>query len=454
MKYIRILIIFSSLFLFLQYFGFLIHNNKLDISLTNKLKLSDILIYIGFIPFLLSTIGAYFISIHRFLITSQANITLKNIPKNRICYHIKYHLFFTCLTIYALLMLSLLTILLINIISSETFYFHLLFLTFDIQILCCSVPIFQTLKKVIAISRSSARSVRWSVSSITPQKLLYKMANKAVRMGVENILLDILLIIDLLVNILQIVFNSNSLTVWNMAEQNYDFFDNHSTHERIPNISVAHLLLIYSIQFFLMIFCIDYSWISKKYITIHKNNKRKVRKRSKKSKSFENNSRQASNYYPSQLGNDSRNISSVHHFYNNSMVGSRSPPSMTTMKKTDSITVMSTTEDTVMICDRSSFYNLKVSSETLNECMVNDTSRHTLSNVENTIIEEEVGKDEEIGTFSNFRQISIEVDLYEDGQNGTKYENVFNQNCCFLYRFYGNWIIDDKQYNFWSYTYC
>lgn len=78
MRLIRYLLICSTLFLFIESFGFLIHysyynnNNKMidkinikliDINNKHNIYISDIFIYFGFLFFVLSSIGAYYVAL-------------------------------------------------------------------------------------------------------------------------------------------------------------------------------------------------------------------------------------------------------------------------------------------------------------------------------------------------------------------------------------------------------
>ena len=98
--------------------------------------------------------------------------------------------------------------------------------------------------QVIAVSRDSAKSVRFSTLNVSPSKMFYSMSVKAVRMGMENIVLNVLFSLDILCNLYQIIL---------IDGRRYD--DNESS---VPsNVEYWHLMILYFIQIFLMILCIQ-----------------------------------------------------------------------------------------------------------------------------------------------------------------------------------------------------
>ena len=273
MRVIRCLLICATIFLFIESCGFLIHYsyfNKTeydeydDVTETINFKiigeqninLSDIMIYFGFLFFILSSIGAYYVALHRFLLTNQQSKNTSNCSG--------YSLNIICITCYILISLTAFSLSFVHLFMSfDPKFFYILLICFDVQLILSSIPVFKALKKVIEISRDSAKSVRWSVTSVSPKKLYYKMSVKAVRMGMVNILTDILLIMDIGYDIYEII----------NLETNLRASHNDKHPEGIPSkMHYSHFIIIYFIQLFIMLFTVDYTWINRKYVTVKETN--------------------------------------------------------------------------------------------------------------------------------------------------------------------------------------
>lgn len=77
------------------------------------------------------------------------------------------------------------------------------------------------------------------------------MSVKAVRMGLLNLLLDILLMTDIALDVYHFVWPSLS-----------------GSAEGVPsNLLYWHFAIIYSIQILLMLFTVDYTWVRRKAVT-------------------------------------------------------------------------------------------------------------------------------------------------------------------------------------------
>ena len=282
MRLIRWLLILSAIFLFIECFGFLIHysyynptrninfnkmieriNKKLITFDPQNIYTSDIIIYFGFLLFELCSVGAYFVALHRFLLTNQQSNT-SNYSQNM--------LHAICIICYILISLTVIIFSICHLfIILDAKLYYILLICFDIQLIISSIPVFKSLKKVIAISRDSAKSVRWSVTNVSPKKLLYKMSVKAVRMGMENLILNILLILDIVMNVYQII-QIETDQILNINNDHRQLHDDKQLINGIPSkIHYSHIIILYFIQLFIMLFTVDYSWVNKKYITIKKN---------------------------------------------------------------------------------------------------------------------------------------------------------------------------------------
>eukprot|EP01083_Nonionella_stella_P002476 7140_1 len=265
MRAIRRLLQLSSIFLLIECIGFLVHYSfhnqttnpsfntiliAVNINIINMdsepLYVSDCLIYVGFLLFLLCSVGAYYIALHRFLLTNQ---------QSKSSYDTHTYLHIICIVCYIIILLTAITFSCINLfITYSSTLYYIFLICFDIQLFLSSIPVLKSLQQVIEISRDSAKSVRWSVTNVSPSKLFYKMSVKAVRMSMENIILNLLLLVDIAFNAYQIIQTQTNIGRINGA---------------IPrHIHSAHLIILYFIQLFMILWLNDYTWINRKYITV------------------------------------------------------------------------------------------------------------------------------------------------------------------------------------------
>ena len=162
MKYIRILLIFSTIFLFFECIGFFIHYNsfhrqtaykqydelfdRINIKISNNpsMCLSDIIIYLSFLLFLLCSVASYYIALHRFLITNhQSNESLHDWP---------YRLHSICLVCYLIISLTVITFCIIHLLLiQDSIIYFILFICFDCMMILSSIPVFKSLKKVCVL---------------------------------------------------------------------------------------------------------------------------------------------------------------------------------------------------------------------------------------------------------------------------------------------------------------
>ena len=154
MKAIRILLICSSTFLFFECIGLFIHYSSHDHTayrqydelfdrinikvLSNPtMHMSDVVIFLSFLSFLLCSVGSYYIALHRFLVTNHNSN------------HSQYLLFTICLFCYLIISLTIITFCIIHLMLMRVsnFYF-ILFICFDCMMILSSIPVFKSLKKV------------------------------------------------------------------------------------------------------------------------------------------------------------------------------------------------------------------------------------------------------------------------------------------------------------------